>query len=348
MSTLQSILENAVQAERFRINACVEIEECLEMDERNLCNHMKNLLSRSEYAALKQSLIRNSFLIEPVNDDVTSTKVECRWSSHLTGECRYADFESCYAIFKKILRKISELDTPRFDAIKDFLTHTVIPYELPIDYVERRDCNIHIVDNVDLFLDDTILKTVKLRKLIFSGNSQICTTFKKILSDKIKVKTYLTDRALTGEHKTNREKRWEVHPGSVQYALRRECFEIETKLLLQAARFQGCNEQFIQLLVQADLLNRNFDFCRCPITGEIINFDDFAADVLHPIHGKSKFQVGHLNPLKATAQGECSGHFAENISWISENGNRIQGSLSIEEVDLLLKSIYRNRPDLCE
>ena len=309
---------------------------------------MKDNLSPQDYVALKQSLIRNSFLIEPVNDEVTSTKVECRWSTRLTRECRYASFESCYAIFKKLLRKISELDTASFSAIADFLKYSVIPYELPIDYIVRRNRNIHSADNIDIFLGDAVLKTIKLRKIIFTGDSHTCNIFKRILSDKIKVKTYLTDRALTGEHKTNREKRWEVHPDSVQYALRRKCFEIETTLLLQVARFQGCDNQFVEFLTQSGLLEKNFDLCRCPITGEIIRFDDFSADVLHPIHGKSKFQVGHLNPLKATARGECNGHSAANISWISENGNRIQGSLSMEEVDLLLKSIYRNRPELCE
>ena len=132
----------------------------------------------------------------------------------------------------------------------------------------------------------------------------------------------------------------------MQYALRRKCFEIETVLLLQAARFQNCDNQFVSLLKTSGLLEDNFEFRRCPITGEIINFDDFSADVLHPIHGKSKFQVGHLNPLKATSQDGISGHSAQNISWISENGNRIQGSLSIKEVDRLLKNIYRNRPEL--
>ena len=41
-------------------------------------------------------------------------------------------------------------------------------------------------------------------------------------------------------------------------------------------------------------------------------------------------------------------HTADNISWISENGNRIQGSLSIDEVDALLRRIYHNRPELHE
>ena len=170
--------------------------------------------------------------------------------------------------------------------------------------------------------------------------------FQTILADKIKVKTYLTDRALTGDYKTNREKRWEAHPNSVQYALRRSCMKIETKLLLQIATFEGCDKDLVRNLQCDGLLSNTFDYCKCPITGDTIQYSEFANDALNPIHGKSKFQVGHLNPLKALDSDGANGHTADNISWISENGNRIQGSLSLDEVDELLKRIYRNRPEL--
>lgn len=167
-----------------------------------------------------------------------------------------------------------------------------------------------------------------------------------ILADKIKVKTYLTDRALTGDYKTNREKRWETHPNSVQYALRRSCMKIETKLLLQIATFEGCDTRLVHNLQHDGLLSDPFEYCKCPITGDNIQYNEFADDALHPTHGKSKFQVGHLNPLKASDTDGVNGHTADNISWISENGNRIQGSLSIDEVNALLKRIYQNRPEL--
>ncbi len=105
------------------------------------------------------------------------------------------------------------------------------------------------------------------------------------ISKKIKIKAYQTDRAQTGKHQTNREKRWESHPDNFQFAFRRDCNDVEAALILQ---------------------------------------------------------VGHLNPLKATG-----GHNATNIGWISDDGNRIQGSLSIDEVKALLRRIYRNRPELC-
>lgn len=158
----------------------------------------------------------------------------------------------------------------------------------------------------------------------------------------------MTDRALTGDYKTNREKRWEAHPNSVQYALRRDCMRIETKLLLQIAMFEGCDQGLVASMQEAELLPDSFSFVKCPITGDNIQYSEFANDALHPTHGRSAFQVGHLNPLKSSDTDGFYGHTADNISWISENGNRIQGSLSLDEVNELLRRIYLNRPELRE
>ncbi len=51
--------------------------------------------------------------------------------------------------------------------------------------------------------------------------------------------------------------------------------------------------------------------------------------------------AGHLTPLKNGGR-----HISDNIGRISDDGNRIQGSLSLEEVDNLLIKIYKNRMDL--
>ena len=66
----------------------------------------------------------------------------------------------------------------------------------------------------------------------------------------------------------------------------------------------------------------SFSFVKCPITGDNIQYSEFANDALHPTHGRSAFQVGHLNPLKSSDTDGFYGHTADNISWISENGNR--------------------------
>ena len=78
-----------------------------------------------------------------------------------------------------------------------------------------------------------------------------------------------------------------------------------------------------------------------------MSFGDFESQLLSPTHGKSDFQVGHLDPLKLGAsRAQGPGHSAANIAWISADGNRIQGSLSVTDVRELLKKIASNYDDL--
>lgn len=345
----KQIIDTAVNSARFKIDDCIDFQCYLDPVQNDEYKIIEHKLNPKEFKAFRRSIIRNSFLIEPVNDEVTSTKVETHWSHRLEGDVRYSSYDSCVEIFNKFLNKIANLSTEDFNMLKEFFNKTVVAYEMPVDYIERFASPIHTAQNMDLYLNDEIKDCITMRRFIRdTRRNPESKVFQAILNDKIKVKTYLTDRALTGNYKTNREKRWEAHPNSVQYALRRDCMKIETKLLLQIATFEGCDINLVHNLQHDGLLPSSFDYCRCPITGDNIQYNEFANDALHPIHGKSKFQVGHLNPLKASDTNGANGHTVNNISWISEDGNRIQGSLSLAEVDILLKRIYHNRPELRE
>lgn len=116
---------------------------------------------------------------------------------------------------------------------------------------------------------------------------------------------------------------------------------MEASLILQVCMFEGTDTKLVKMLQNNDLLPQKFNNYSCPITGDNLKYAEFESEILHRVHGKSCFQVGHLNPLKSTG-----GHEAANIGWISDDGNRIQGSLSMDEVNLLLKRIYKNRPEL--
>ena len=345
----KEILDTAVMRERFRIDDCISIEVHLSERAASFYSIIKGKLDVRQLKAFRRSIVRNAFLIEPVNDQVTSTKVETRWSDRLSNDVRFASYDMCVAILEKLLQKIANLSDEDFSIIKEFLGNTVIPYEMPIDYIDRYAAPLHTAENVDLFLDATVRTCTQMRQFVRDKRKNpAANVFKKILEDKVKVKTYLTDRAQTGDYKTNREKRWEAHPNSVQYALRRDCMRIETKLLLQIAMFEGCDTALVASMQEAGLLPDAFPFVKCPITGDNIQYLEFANDALHPTHGRSAFQVGHLNPLKSLDTTGFYGHTADNISWISENGNRIQGSLSMDEVNELLRRIYKNRPELRE
>ncbi len=133
----------------------------------------------------------------------------------------------------------------------------------------------------------------------------------------------------------------EAHPLNFQFALHRDCNQIETELLLQVCTFKGLDKKLVTLLQNQNLLPSTFENYKCPVTGEFLYYTDFENEILNQTHGKSMFQVGHLTPLKNGGK-----HISDNIGWISDDGNRIQGSLSLNEVDNLLLKIYKNRIDL--
>jgi hypothetical protein len=187
-------------------------------------------------------------------------------------------------------------------------------------------------------------RTLQLRRFLTNPpTSPDAEFFTKALTDKIKVKTYLTDRVLTGDFKTNREKRWEVHPRSVHFADRRTCLAIEYTLVVQLCSFQGFPEHSREILQAERILPAETQTFRCPITLEPMSFPQFQAELQNPVMGRSNFQVGHLNPLKLdAAEEEASGHTADNISWVSADGNRVQGSLSLAQVRGMLRRIAEN------
>ena len=343
--SFDQILQTAVSQEKFKINDCLSFQQALSDESALWYDAIQKKLTTKQFKAFCKGIVRNCFLIEHVNSDVTSTKMKTRWSEDLDGDVRFASYDTCVRICEKILSKIAALSEEELSVLKEFLDKTVISYEMPIDYVNRKASPIHTVENVDLFLNEDILLCTRMRRFIRDETQNPAVdVFQKILVKKIKVKTYQTDRAQTGDYKTNREKRWEAHPEDVQYALRRECMRIETKLLQQIAMFEGCDQRLIANMQKAGLLPEGFSVLKCPITGDKLQYTEFAHEALHPVQGKSAFQVGHLNPLKSSD----TGHTADNISWISEDGNRIQGSLSLDEVNALLKRIYFNRPELQE
>ncbi|AIC96507.1 hypothetical protein [Shouchella lehensis] len=296
------------------------------------------------FSNINKHLVRNIFLIELVNEKITSTKFELRWSNRLIGDPRYASFEECLKIYLDIITKFNLLDKNYLSLIENLVNKPLLPYEIPIDYIHRhREDGIHRSENIDWIDFKLVEKIFLLRKFLLDDkNNQEKDIFSEAMNNKIKVKTYLTDRSQTGNNKTNREKRWETHPGSVQFALRKECWKIEEVLLLQICQFENVPDNLTDNLINSELLKTNFPLFTCPIVGDRIDFFQFKSALMNKQHGKSPYQVGHMNPLKSVSDGTF-GHTAQNISWITENGNRIQGSLSLDEVNNLLRRIFKNK-----
>lgn len=302
----------------------------------------------SNYRKLTYSILRNAFLIELVKvPKIETTKYRVRWFNQLNGDPRYCSFDECLLIAKDLLSTLPNwLSNPSHaDCVALSFSNGMVPYEAPLDYAMRLtpQNRLHQRGNLIWIYDDLVLRTLKLRKyLTDESTSPDRQFFRAVLSDKIKVKTYLTDRVLTGEYKTNREKRWETHPNSVHFAERRVCMAIEYALVTQICAFDGFPLTSLGQLQDADILPKNLPTALCPITGDALSYEAFRNELLNPTHGKSDFQVGHLNPLKLGNEGKAAGHTSDNISWISANGNRIQGSLSLDDVRILIKRISEN------
>lgn len=299
------------------------------------------------YTKINKNLIRFAFLIELVKDDVTSTKFEVRWTPRLIGDPRYSNYDTCEELYFQLLNNILNFEEEYTDLLKLVTKNYLISYDIPIDYqniIMQTDSTFHNKNNVS-WIDKELFEDVILTRTILLDReyNEEKDVFERAIKDKIKVKTYLTDRALTGIYKTNREKRWETHPGSVQFAFRRDAYQIEKKLSLQICKFSNISKDLVTKLVESNLMEEEYEVFKCPIIGREINFNDFKDSILNSTHGKSKYQVGHMNPLKSVRDG-VFGHTPSNISWVTEDGNRIQGPLELGEVYNLFFEVFENKP----
>lgn len=309
-----------------------------------LTARLQDFLSPAETETIHRRLTRAAFLIEPVNDDVTSTKYDVRWSKRLAGsDPRGASFDECLAIHESLSKELSELlpDESFRDELRLLLAWGRSPHEFPTDYESKTTSPIHTVNNLRLYRDPTHLRLLGIRRALLDSKLNPDGQLFDDIFDKVRVKSYLTDRAQTGDFKTNREKRWEAHPKSPQFALRRDCFSVELELIDQLFRFQGFPPGIIRYLKNVGLLSETGKAARCPVTLDQLDFELLAQEAADPTHGKASYQVGHMNPLKAGESAEFR-HHRTNISWITADGNRIQGHLTLKETRKLLLRISAN------
>jgi hypothetical protein len=356
---MQPTIERLVETSRFSMPTLYAAAWPLVEGHARLSTHLPALQQRlgsRDYRKLAYAILRQVFLIELVKaPKIETTKFRVRWFSELGTDPRGASFDQCVEMASDLLAQLANgwLDAnDHLEALNLFFSYGILPYEVPIDYQAvppRGDLasRIHRPENLVWKCDSTTLRTLRLRKFLTDPDtSPDVTFFRKLLDDKVKIKTYLTDRALTGLYKTNREKRWETHPQSVQFATHHTCLAIEYKLITQVCAFNDFPEQARGILQGQGVLPSDLRTFRCPITLDPISFPLFRDELTNPKHGRSAFQIGHLNPLKLDdPKSDSAGHTADNISWVSEDGNRIQGSLSLMAVRDLLQRISKNYQD---
>jgi hypothetical protein len=342
---LRAVLEQEIARDRFAMPGLVaSILPVLIEEQRQRVQTLNRVLVDQVAQHVFRGIVRSSFLIELVKTPkIETTKFEVRWADRLdAADPRFASFDECLKIFDSVLAELEpalELEENR-ELLRLFRIWSLPAYEIPLDYRQRiAEGYIHRADNISWTWEEVIRRVVTLRAFLLNSTNPDAAFFSAAYG-KIQVKTYLTDRVQTGAYKTNREKRWEAHPASVHFALRRDCLEIEYSLVNQLCHFNDFPLALFQALNDEGLLIPIETPFRCPITMEPFSFKDFKQEVESPIAGKSNFQVGHMNPLKAVNDDPSSGHAAQNISWISSHGNRIQGHLSLRETRAMIRRIH--------
>ena len=340
MSTVSQVIDKYLAKEGVNRFSLPALHKKL-MDAPNWASLVKPLdqlkLPESNRTSLERGLIRWAFLAQVVEEPaINTTRYRARWSARLKGDPRAASPDVADLFFKKSVDVVvSHFSSSKSKAdLIALLEQTLIPAEIPLDYESKAKRPIHVPENIvpiDLKLLDT---TVKLRALFNDSSNKTNKVMKKVY-DKVQVKSYLTDRVLTGSYKTNREYRWEVSPDSVHFAFKRDCMQIESSLVLAVINMEGFPVDLRTSLNSSAGITVPSTRTTCPITLEELSFEKFSGELLNPVPGKSSFQVGHLDPLKNVGT-----HVADNIAWVSEEGNRIQGDNTLDETRSLLKRIF--------
>lgn len=316
---------------------------------RNALDTCKSQLG-AEFGHFLNCAVRFSFLIELTNLTITSTKMKTRWvPGHITKtkpgtftnyrgdfapgrDQRSASYDECFEIFTKVVELVCT-SPKHLDAVVSLARskNRRISYEFVVTYVDASLNPVHTAQNIRLCTLGDLDWLIKARSLI---NKELNTA----LCNKIKTKAYLTDRAQTGTDQTNRAKRWEILSSDFQHASLEQCWSVERTLLSDLAHFDNFPAAARASLVTKGLFTPGKGVARCPI---LLVPLDFKKIILGSKHGRSDFQVGHRKPLKIGGK-----HDGSNISWITGDGNRIQGDLEVAKVRQLIRDISQRMNQL--
>ena len=231
LKQLKAVFDRAVRADRFSERSLFDQTESLRASSpvAQLNTELDKLLTPAELQIVHRRMTRAVYLIELVKGDVSSTKYDVRWTSRLaSGDPRKVSFEECLATHQKLCREVlALLGNPDFlEGLKLGVAWGLSPHEFPIDYATKTTVPIHGTKNIKLLHEPEYLRLLKVRQCLLDPKLNPDFQLFAAIFDKVRVKSYLTDRALTGDYKTNREKRWEAHPESPQFALRRDCLAV--------------------------------------------------------------------------------------------------------------------------
>src|SRR5579862_3872166 len=116
-------------------------------------------------------IVRFAFLIELVKQPkIETTKFEVHWATRIPRvDPRHATFQQCIEMFENLTQRAVDAiqDGSRAELVGLFAKHSLLPYEIPIDYADRKlGAPIHQRDNTVLMWDDLPRRVVKLRAFL--------------------------------------------------------------------------------------------------------------------------------------------------------------------------------------
>ena len=175
-----------------------------------------------------------------------------------------------------------------------------------------------------------------------------CTKVKKLLRaldvpqkliNSIETKALRTGRKITGEHKTNRQRRWAISTANPQYASELDSRLIFLKLCAMMFEFANAPKlgEELRTLLEAYLgkpIKRGR--YKDALLLEALDYRTMRDDALAPVPGASVYHIGHEDPTLLPR------HVPDNISWRTSRSNLIQGNMTLRQSRIyLLKLIGR-------
>ena len=332
---------NRIRQPRKDDGKCNKTPFCDRWDTNIITSHLTptdpRYATESECQQIFGKLLALMLEAEEVNDlSSTTTKL----AESFLGRSFQAQTLVCVHTQQKILKSDLKLAL-------GYSTQRLGGYEIPTSYILDLDLGgYHQIANVGWMKPLHI--NYQLRQALCTHLQQAEVKRAAISNalDKIQVKAYCTDKVTMPPHFSNRDVRWATWTDGNQYASHFQCAMIEMELMTQLYEFTNApmldpklSDAVTKIRGQAVVSGSRL----CFVTGEILCFEDYLQAAVNPKGGKSNYHVGHLLPL--TRGGK---HRWDNIAWVSDAGNRIQGNDTLEEIEArLIKAVeYHIRRDL--
>lgn len=142
----------------------------------------------------------------------------------------------------------------------------------------------------------------------------------------VRTRAQQSGRRTTGQHRSNRARRWRLHGEDPQYGTELDCKIIELRLfgmMLEFVNAPDVSGEAVDLLAVYLGKRPERGTYRDVLTLERLDYEHFANEEPQP--GTSEFHIGHDDPTLRPR------HIPANVSWRTLRSNLIQGNMTLVE-----------------